>query len=112
MSDFVCRAARPNDLRFVVKTWIDSYRGSKTSGILSLSPFELKCECGAPIHYDFEAVMTATIARILNNPDVQVIVAANPRAPENVDLHGYIVVEKDPQVPVYRPPLFELERRD
>lgn len=110
MSDFICRPARTEDLRFVVKTWIDSFKGSKTSGILQLSPFVLSCECGAPIHYDFNAVMSATITRILGRSGVEIMVASNPRGGERTDLHGYIVIERSPQVPVYRPPLFELER--
>lgn len=96
----------------MVKTWLDSYRASKSAGLLSLSPFELKCECGAPVHYDYSTVMEATVRRILERPGCKVIVASNPREQPPNDLHGYLVYERDVQVPVYRPPRYQLELED
>lgn len=109
---YVLRAAEPGDLRFIIKTWLDSYRSSKSAGLLSLTPLELKCECGAPVHYDYVSVMRVTIQNILRRPGVEVIVASNPREQPPNDLHGYIVFERKVQVPVYRPPRYQLELED
>jgi len=113
VKNYVIRKATPQDLRFVVKTWLDSYRASHTAGLLSLTPHLEPCaHCGNWVDYGYHAVMAKIIRRILERPGVEVLVAANPRALPPNDLHGYIIVERDVKVPFYRPPHYALELRD
>ena len=110
MSDFRCRLATAKDIGFVVKTWLDSYRASHSAGLLSLSPHVESCEaCAGPVDYGYAAVMRRIVQRILARPGVSVWVAANPRALPPNDLHGWLVAEKEANVPVYRPPRYQLE---
>lgn len=111
MSDYVIRYARTeHDFRYVIKSWLDTYRASKSSGLLSLTPHVEHCPtCNEEIDFGYVRVMGMLIERILRRPDVDVLVASNPREKPPLDLHGFIVVERNVQVPVYRPPLYKPE---
>lgn len=110
MSNYVIRAAEPDELPMVMKTWMDSYRTSHSGGILSITPLEAPCgTCGAKVGYHYAAVMPLTLKAILARPGVRVLVAVNPRADASNNIHGYIVVEDGAQLPFYRPPKFELQ---
>lgn len=102
--EYILRPAEPGDVRFVVKSWLDSYRSSKSNGFLVNTPFSLPCSCGLAHHYDYATVMKATIERLIHQPDVHIIVATDPFALPPNDLFGFIVHEKDPQIAVYPPP--------
>lgn len=105
MSGYQLRDMRPDDRRFVIKSWIDSYRSSKSAGILMNQPFEV-----GGVAYDFEAVMNATIGRLLDAEGVHVIVASNPLVLPPKDVHGFLVYEVAPQVTTYRYPSYERVR--
>ena len=112
MSDYICRPATENDLRFVLKTWLDSHRSSHSAGLLSLSPHVEHCPtCNEPMSYDYNTVMTHIVRRILSRPGVEVFVASNPRELPPNDLHGWLAVEHGANIPVYRPPQYKLEVR-
>lgn len=109
MSDYIVRQAVDGDLRFVMKSWIDTYRSADAAGMLSISPLQVPCKgCGALQGYDYATVMAWTITKLLQRPGLKVLVAANPRARPPNDLHGFIVYEMLANVPTYRPPLYEL----
>lgn len=110
MSDYIVRPASEQDLRFIVKTWLDSYRSSHSSGLLSLSPHIEKCPtCSEPLDYGYTAVMGRVVVRILNRPGTKAFVASNPREQPPNDLHGWIVVEEGANIPSYKPPRYKLE---
>jgi hypothetical protein len=105
----IIRHAEPDDLTFVIKSWIDSYRASKSAGILSISRITRVCSCGQWHELDYKSVMEPTLDALIHRPNVRVLIAADPMLLPPRDLHGYIVVEDGVEVPVYRPPLFRLE---
>lgn len=105
MSGYQLRDMRQDDRRFVIKSWIDSYKSSKSAGILMSEPFEV-----GGVFFDFEAVMTATLGRLLDAPDVHVLVASNPLVLPPKDIHGFLVYELRPQITSYRPPTYTRER--
>lgn len=111
MSDYIIRHAKTDsDLTFVVKSWLSSYRTSKSNGLLSLEPLSVHCPtCHEAIGYDYESVMNYVIRRILARPGVQILLAANPRERPPLDLHGFVIVEEGANVPTYRPPRYQLE---
>lgn len=112
--DFVYRLAEPDDLDFVIKSWVSSFKTAHAAGILRITtqdeqPFAVPCgNCGAPVPHDFTAVMTHTLRAVLKRPGVAVWVAANPEALPPNDLYGFLVVETGANLPSYRPPTFEL----
>lgn len=95
------RQAGAADVQFIIKTWIDSYKGSHGAGILSIPELAMPCECGKPIRYDFEAVMEVTLAHLLQRPGLTAWVAYKPRERPPHDLYGYLVSETEPNVPTY-----------
>jgi hypothetical protein len=111
VSDYIIRPAKGDqDFHFITKTWLESYRSSKSNGLLSIDPLTLHCPtCNEPLGYDYKTVMNIVVRRILARPGVTVLVAANPREKPPIDLHGWIAVEEKANVPVYRPPRYELE---
>lgn len=58
------RDARDDDRAFVVKSWLDSFRGSHAAGLISMA--------------DWPQVMGPQIVRLLNNGGTRVIVAYAP----------------------------------
>jgi hypothetical protein len=115
MSDYTVREANLGDAdeyRFVVKSWIDTYRSANASGMLSLSPLYVPCtNCNAPQAYDYATVMVHTIERLLKRPGLFVLVATNPKGAAQCNLHGFICYELGANVPTYRPPDYKLEVR-
>lgn len=115
------RLARADDVQFIIRTWIDSYKGAHGAGMLQIPEFALplECDCGRvhPIRYDFSAVMEVTLAQVLQRPGVTTWAAHNPRERAPHDLYGYLVWEKDPNVPSWAPsgkyedgkPVYKLE---
>jgi len=111
------RPARADDVQFIIRTWIDSYKGAHGAGILSIPELAVPCACGRPIRYDFGAVMEVTLATILQRPGVTTWTAHNPRERAPHDLYGYLVSETDPNVPTWVPngtdelgkPVYKLE---
>jgi hypothetical protein len=111
MSDYVLREAKtPLDFKWIVNTWLASYRDSKTSGLLSAEPLDVHCPtCHEAIGYDYQRIMDFTVRRILARPGIKVFVASNPREKPPLDLHGWIAVEDGANVPLRHPPRYELE---
>lgn len=110
MSDYILRRALPRDERFIVKTWLDSYRVAHSAGLLSLAEhFEPCPTCLCSVDYSYASVMEKIIRRILRRPGVQVWVASNPREAPPLDLHGWAAVETGANIPVYKPPRYELQ---
>lgn len=108
-ADVEYRRAAPEDLDFVVSSWTSSYKSAHAAGILSITPLDVPCaRCSEPQPYDFTAVMGHTIRHLLRRPGLEVWVAANPRAKAPYNLHGYLVCERDANVPSYRYPDFKL----
>lgn len=102
------RRAEPEDMTFVVSSWTSSYKSAHAAGILSITPLAVPCaSCGAPQDYDFSTVMGHTIRNLLQRPGLEVWVAVNPRARADKRLHGYLVVERDANIPSYEWPTFE-----
>jgi GNAT superfamily N-acetyltransferase len=97
------RQAVASDVQFIIRSWIDSYKGAHGAGILSIPEFAIPCECGKPIRYDFSAVMEVTLAKLLTRPGLTTWVAHNPRERAPHDLYGYIVSETGANVPTYVP---------
>lgn len=97
------RVAKASDVQFIIRTWIDSYKGAHGAGILSIPEWSVPCECGRPIRYDFGAVMEVTLARLLQRPGLTTWVAYDPYARPPNDLYGYLVVEQGANVPSYVP---------
>lgn len=89
------RKAEPHDLPFVVAAWKSSFR--KTF----LSEFEPRghARCSFPEdHYD--PMMRDSIARILQRPGVDVVVAYHPGETERgADLYGFLCAELGGAVP-------------
>lgn len=105
MSGYQIRDMRQDDRRFVIKSWIDSYKQSKSAGILMNQPFEV-----GGVAFDFEAVMGATIGRLLDVEGVHVLVASNPLVLPPKDVHGFLVYEESPQITLYKYPSYERVR--
>jgi hypothetical protein len=95
------RQAVASDVQFIIRTWIDSFKGSHGAGILSIHELAVPCSCGKPIRYDFGAVMEVTLANLLQRPGLTTWVAHNPRERPPHDLYGYLVSETEPNVPTY-----------
>lgn len=99
------RKAGAGDVQFILKSWIDSFKGAHGAGILSIPEFVIPqaCKCGEniPVRYDFAAVMDVTLARLLQRPGCTAWVAHNPRERSPHDLYGFIVAETAPNVPTY-----------
>jgi hypothetical protein len=102
MADIIkYRLAVASDVQFIVRSWLDSYRSSHGAGILSSDPLEVPCACGAPIAYDYDAVMEVTLAKLLQRPGLSAWVAYNPCEKPPHDLYGYLVSEQGANVPSY-----------
>jgi len=102
MADIIrYRPAVASDVQFIIRTWIQSYKGAHGAGILSIDEFEVPCECGRPVRYDFSAVMEVTLARLLQRPGLTTWVAHNPRERPPHDLYGYLVSETGANLPRY-----------
>ncbi len=97
------RPAGAGDVQFIIRSWIDSFKGAHGAGILSIPEFAVPCECGRPIRYDFSAVMEVTLARLLQRPGLTTWVAYNPRERAPHDLYGFVVSETGANVPSYVP---------
>lgn len=95
------RQAAASDVQFIIRTWIDSYKGAHGAGILSIPELAVPCDCGKPIRYDFAAVMEVTLAHLLQRPGLTTWVAYHPRERPPHDLYGYLVSETEPNVPTY-----------
>jgi hypothetical protein len=80
------RAVRAEDLRFVVESFLDSYRDAHAAGLISWDTWH--------------EVMRPQWQRVLARPGVAVTVAAFAgEAPGLADLAGWIAVERDYLVP-------------
>lgn len=110
-ANYEVRRADLGDLRFVVKSWLDSYRPSHSAGMLSNTPVITHCRCGAEIDVSFASVMPPTVLHLLARKNVTTYVAADDTMMPPNNLLGFLVVERNPQVPAYKPPLFKLELR-
>lgn len=95
------RPARADDVQFIIRTWIDSFKGAHGAGLLSIPEFIVPCKCGEPIRYDFSAVMEVTLAQLLQRPGLTTWMAYNPRERAPHDLYGYLVNEVGANIPTY-----------
>lgn len=95
------RPAAAQDIQFIIRTWIDSYKGAHGAGILRIDELTVPCECGRPIRYDFSAVMEVTLASLLQRPGLTTWVAYHPHERPPNDLYGYLVSETGANMPSY-----------
>lgn len=79
------RAATEADLRFVVSSWLSSYRTSSYAGMISME--------------DWDLVMVPQIRKALGRPGVDVWVAYHPQGDPDSDIIGWIAVEWGTEVP-------------
>lgn len=74
------RSMLPADRSFVVESWIAAYRRSAHAGLVSMD--------------DWHDVMTATIAKIIDRPEVRTLVAVDLDATDTLsNLFGHLVYE-------------------
>lgn len=75
------------DRHFVISSWTQSYKAEPTAGFIQAE--------------DWYRVMDEQIAKALARPDVQTVVAYNPRATDHVaDLYGFITADLEEQPPL------------
>ena len=80
-----CRLAADTDFRFVVSSFVDSYRESHAAGLVAME--------------DWSAVMVPQFLKVLARPGVDVFVAHNPEAASSsADLYGWLAVERNYEV--------------
>lgn len=81
------RPAEPQDQRFIVDSWVSSFRTSYSAGLIQIR--------------DFHAVMWPQIERALARPDVRTIVAHETQETDHVaDLYGFITADTSLSVPL------------
>jgi hypothetical protein len=95
------RLAAAQDIQFLIRTWIESFKAAHGAGILRIDQLTVPCECGRPIRYDFSAVMEVTLASLLQRPGVTTWMAYHPHEQPPNDLYGYLVSETGANVPSY-----------
>lgn len=79
----------PDDFRFVVETWLDSYRDAHAAGLIQWD--------------DWRAVVRPQLIKVLARRGVETFVAAwEGEEPGLADLAGWVSVERGYQVPVTR----------
>lgn len=82
----IVRPMVADDRKFVVESWISSYRRSPHAGIISMG--------------DWHGMMTVAVNKIVDHRDVRVLVAADAEAVDHVaDLLGWIVHMPQPTGP-------------
>jgi GNAT superfamily N-acetyltransferase len=80
MSAFEIRAATESDLRFVLSSWLASYRGAHAAGMIQMT--------------DWVTVMSPQVDAVLSRVGVTVLVAGHPTAePGTADVYGWIAAE-------------------
>lgn len=81
------RVADGPDFRFVLESWLDSYKLAHAAGLVAVE--------------EWNAVMRPQLQRILSRPGCRTYVAYNPAETESgSDLYGWAAVERGFQVPV------------
>lgn len=85
MTALAYRLAEPEDMTLVVSTWVESYRTSRSAGLVSMARWA--------------DVMGREVADILARPGVAIHVAHHPGEEGRLaDLYGWIAVERGYQV--------------
>ena len=80
------RLATPDDIPFVVSSWVESYRDSHSAGMISMDRWE--------------DVMVPEVQRVLSRPGVSIHVAYHPGETDaRSDIYGWLAVERDFEVP-------------
>jgi len=75
------RRMRPEDLPFIIDSWVDSYRMSHMAG---------------PIPMDiYPGIYGEVVRRLIARPDAKVIIAYEPGEEPPDDIYGWICVEED-----------------
>lgn len=82
------RLANEADRKFLVGSWVDSYRTSHAAGMISMD--------------DWDAVMAPQVKKVLARDGVLVHVAYAPAELEGNDLYGWVAVERDYHIPTAR----------
>jgi len=75
------RRMRPEDLRLVIDSWLDSYRMSHMAGPIPMSMYD--------------DVYRRVLRELVQRPDIVVIVAYEPGEEPPNDIYGWICVERD-----------------
>ncbi len=73
------RPAADADRRFVIGSWLDSFRDSHAAGQIAMA--------------DWQSIMWAQVERILARPGCQTIVSCNSEDP--TQLHGFVTFDSD-----------------
>jgi hypothetical protein len=81
MSVLEYRQAVETDLRFVVGSWVDSYRTAHAAGLISMD--------------DWKAVMKPQVVKVLLRPGIEVIVAFKPGEQAPSDIYGWVCIERN-----------------
>lgn len=107
MTALAHRLATLEDLRFVRQTWIDSYRHSRTSGILPAVDGECievkscpSCQTRVSVDRGYNAAMGPAIDWLFSRAGVEVWVAFHPDEAPPEDLYGWICIERGALEPV------------
>jgi hypothetical protein len=74
----------PDDLRFVVDSWVSSYRDADSAGMIQVE--------------DWYAVMIPQVTKAIRRPDVQTILACG--ADDPTQLHGFITADVEERLPL------------
>ena len=86
MTSLAYRSAVSSDMPMVVATWADSFRTSRSAGLISME--------------DWLTVMVPQVRRVLARPGVAVHVACHPGEDDRrSDLYGWIAWETDYSMP-------------
>lgn len=81
------RLVKPSDLRFIVTSWMESFRSSHASGVLGFREYFQQHEM--------------KFMEILNREKVRCVVAINPQEQEEgYEIYGYLVHELGHKLPV------------
>lgn len=86
MTGSLVRAADETDLRFVLHSWLDSYKFSHAAGLIAVA--------------DWRAVMEPQVRRILARAGVSVLVAHHPVTDRTADVYGWVALESYRNIPL------------
>lgn len=80
------RPAEPEDLSFIIESFLDSFRTSRAAGLISMETWK--------------EVMRPEWARILARPGIEVYVAYHPGDDSRLaDLYAWLVIEREYEIP-------------
>ena len=93
-----CRRATPEDLSFVLKSWVDVYRMSHFAGPIPMREFQIDNEAGERMMVTYRDVMYGAVRAISRRPGIEIYVAFKPGESPPDDAYGWICVETGVQI--------------